>query len=234
MTRRYLTITGSNRSHGIGLAVLKHFYEEGWDVTGTYRDPTNSQALLELARKEDNVHALKLDVTSDESAKKFKNKLEKLIPHLDVLINNAGMPASPGTIMTAPISQLEEQMQVHAIGAVRMTQALLLLLRKAENAVVVNVSSMLGIINGIGSSWNHYAPSKTALNALTLQMAATLRSERICVFAVHPGWVATDIGGYGAPVSPERSAKGLYKVITAATMRDSGTFKDYTGSEMSW
>ena len=49
-----------------------------------------------------------------------------------------------------------------------------------------------------------------------------------------PGWVQTDMGGAGATVTVDDCAKGLFKVITTATVSQTGQFIDYTGKQLSW
>ena len=65
-------------------------------------------------------------------------------------------------------------------------------------------------------------------------VAATLASKAIIVVAVSPGWVRTDMGGAGAPLSPEASVRGLRKVIEGLTPRDSGRFLSHDGTEIPW
>ena len=70
----------------------------------------------------------------------------------------------------------------------------------------------------MGGGTPAYSMSKAALNALTLMLADELRSDRILVNAVCPGWVATDMGGSGGrPV--EQGARGI---VWAATLPDNG------------
>lgn len=234
MSRKYAAVTGANRPDGIGRALVSEFAARDINVAGTYRDHATARPLLDLAESSDRVFALQLDVTDDASCARFGAELAERFSRLDILINNAGMPSSPGTILTAPVSALRRQIATHAISVVGVTQAVLPLLRKSRASVVMNVTSTLGSIESVGAGWTHYAPAKTAANALTRQLAATLTREGICAFSVHPGWVATDIGGGSAPLSPSQSARHLCDLALSATMREAGTFKDYTGREVPW
>ncbi len=232
----FVIITGANRQKGIGLALVKTFHDHNWSVIGTYRDKKTSQPLLSLADNHTDIHALKLDVTSDESVAVFVKNLKKITQSINVLVNNAGIDESKGDMTTAPISQLEKQMQVHAIGPVRLTQALLPFLGKAKKkpAKVAVISSQLGTISSVSTSYTHYAPCKTAVNALVRQMGASLRNKNISMFSLHPGWVATDIGGHSAPLSSQESATGLYQVINSSDLNDAVTFRDYQGNALEW
>jgi NAD(P)-dependent dehydrogenase (short-subunit alcohol dehydrogenase family) len=97
-------------------------------------------------------------------------------------------------------------------------QLFLPLLRASDHARIVNVSSAAGSLASMGAGTPAYAVTKAALNALTRMLAADLRSERILVNAVCPGWVATDMGGPGGrPV-----ADGAASAVWAATLPDDG------------
>ena len=83
---------------------------------------------------------------------------------------------------------------------------------------MVNVSSEVASLAGMGGGTPAYTASKVALNALTRMLAAELRGDGILVNAVCPGWVATDMGGPGGrPV-----ADGAAGIVWAATLPDDG------------
>jgi len=113
-----------------------------------------------------------------------------------------------------------------------MVRAFLPLLRRSRHARVVNVSSEAGSLSTMGGGTPAYSLSKAALNALTRMLAAELRTQRILVNAVCPGWVATDMGGKGGrPV-----AEGAASVVWAAMLPDDGPtggfFRD--GRPLAW
>ena len=96
------------------------------------------------------------------------------------------------------------------------------------------MSSRLGSIRESSGMTLPYATSKAALNMLAKGLAATLGSRGIIVVALSPGWVRTDMGGAGAPLSPEASVQGLRRVIERLTLADSGKFLSHDGSEIPW
>jgi NAD(P)-dependent dehydrogenase (short-subunit alcohol dehydrogenase family) len=114
----------------------------------------------------------------------------------------------------------------------RVVQGVLPLL--ATGSVIVNVSSVLGSLSGMGAGHTFYAPAKTLQNALTRQLAADLASEGIIVMAVHPGWARTAIGGPGATVDPAASARGIADLLFSATAEDSGSYRDFEGNTIPW
>jgi len=107
------------------------------------------------------------------------------------------------------------------------------LLRKSPAARIVNVSSGSGSLASQTGGTPAYSISKLALNGLTLGFAQQLHSEKILVNAVCPGWVRTDMGGSGAPRSPEQGASGI---IWAATLPKNGPTGKFLrdGKEIAW
>jgi len=90
---------------------------------------------------------------------------------------------------------VREAFETNTLGAWRMCQAFITLLRKSAHARIVNVSSESGSLTVMGGGTPAYSVSKAALNALTRMLADELRSARILVNTVCPGWVATEMGG---------------------------------------
>jgi NAD(P)-dependent dehydrogenase (short-subunit alcohol dehydrogenase family) len=115
---------------------------------------------------------------------------------------------------------------------VRVVQAVDGLL--ARGSVVMNISSVLSSGSSAGEGFTGYVPAKRFQNALTLQIAAALRSRGAIVVALHPGWVATEIGGFGAPTSPSTSARAIVRTSLRLSTEDTGTFIDYDGRPIPW
>ena len=86
------------------------------------------------------------------------------------------------------------------------------MLRKAQGARIVNVSSEAGSLERMGAGTPAYGASKAALNALTRSLAAELAEDGITVHAASPGWTATDLGGEGGRPVAEGAASIKYVV----------------------
>lgn len=65
-------------------------------------------------------------------------------------------------------------------------------------------------------------------------LSIDLRSKEITVALVHPGWVRTDMGGSGASLDADRSVASMRQLFQRLTLRDSGRFFAYDGSEVPW
>jgi NAD(P)-dependent dehydrogenase (short-subunit alcohol dehydrogenase family) len=210
-------VTGGNR--GIGLEVCRQLAARGFDVVMGSRDPERGRATgLD-------VDVRQLDVADPASIAALR------LERCDVLVNNAAIDYDTWQRAgSADLRVVEEALEVNLLGAWRMTQALLPLLRRSAHGRIVNVSSGAGSITTMTGGPPAYSVSKAALNALTRLLAADLRP--ILVNAVCPGWVATDMGGPGGrPV-----AEGAAGIVWAATLPDDGPtggfFRD--GRPIAW
>ena len=104
-----------------------------------------------------------------------------------------------------------------------VTKALLPLLKKSDDARVINVSSGMGAWNSLDGSYAGYRLSKVSLNALTVMFANDLHGTAIKVNTISPGWVRTDMGGSHAPDSVEQGADTIVWLATAKNI-PSGKF----------
>ena len=108
--------------------------------------------------------------------------------------------------MSVDFATVDHALDTNLVGAWRTAVAFLPLLRRSAHPRIVNVSSQSGSLASMGAGTPAYAVSKAGLNALTRVLAAELRSERILVNSVCPGWVATDMGGPGGRPVAEGAA----------------------------
>lgn len=230
-----VVVTGANRAKGIGFALVQDLLKRGCGtVVATYHDRVYSDALLELAERDERVFAQPLDLTSAESAAALGDFCQANLKKIDLLINNAGIAGTrANSIIEAPIEEFENKLQVHAVGPLRVTQVLWPLLEKSGRPIIVNVSSTGGRMGNISRSYLFYGPAKAAQNALSIQMASNL-ADRAIILPIHPGWVLTDMGGENAPILPEQSAQGILDYVAKAGEAESGKFVDFTGKELSW
>jgi NAD(P)-dependent dehydrogenase (short-subunit alcohol dehydrogenase family) len=173
------------------------------------------------------VVARRLDVTDDESIAALVAELDGV----DVLVNNAGVLYDTWqTPSTADLEQVREALEVNLLGAWRVTQAMLPLMRAGGR--IVNVSSGAGALAGMGAGTPAYGVSKAALNALTLKFAGELRGRGILVNAACPGWVATDMGGSGGRPVEQGAASILWAVDLPDDGPTGGFFRD--GRRLDW
>ncbi len=191
-------VTGGNR--GIGLEICRQLAARGAQVLLGSRDPSRgAAALAKLGPAAAGIRVLPLAMDDASSIAKALAVISQDPGRLDVLINNAGV-FDKGD---APAQSLREEVLLrtiatNTIGPMLLAQAALPLLRKSLRARIINISSGMGQLSGMGGGSAAYRLSKTALNGLTATLAVDLASDRIAVNALCPGWVKTDMGGPGA------------------------------------
>ncbi|MBK7583879.1 MAG: SDR family oxidoreductase [Myxococcales bacterium] len=224
-------ITGASR--GIGLELARQVAARGDHVVAAARKPAGAVGLSELASSlPDRVQVVELDVASDASAARLK---DSVTGPLDVLINNAGVVGKSGPLDELDFDDLLTTYSTDALGPLRVTRALLPLLSAGSTKKIVNISTGMASIsdNGSGGAWG-YRMAKAALNMATKNLALMLRSEAIVCIAVNPGWVKTDMGGRGANMPVEESAKRILGIVASIGIGDTGRFLNYDGETFPW
>jgi NAD(P)-dependent dehydrogenase (short-subunit alcohol dehydrogenase family) len=226
-----IVITGANR--GIGLELARQYLSRGDSVHAGVRTPAHAGELTSLAEASSGrLRISACDVAVEPSVRAFAATMAEPV---DVLINNAGVRSRPDSLEKLDLDEAARTIQVNALGALRVTDALLSLLRRSRGAKIVNISSELGSIgdNNSGSSYG-YRMSKAALNMASRSLAIDLKEEGIVAVAINPGWVQTDMGGADAPITVTESAAGLIRTIDRLTLQDSGGFFDFRGERCAW
>ncbi|MDP4595279.1 MAG: SDR family oxidoreductase [Beijerinckiaceae bacterium] len=228
---RTCLITGANR--GIGLELARQSAAAGAKVIATCRDPANAEALQELAKKPGStLEIYRLDVGLAESVGALSRQLGDT--PIDMLINNAGiMGADPQTSLTMDFDTMGDVLNVNLIGALRVTQAFMTNVEAAKGKIAV-ISSMMAQYDFTGTSKLAYCVSKTAATRAFNMLAGDIRSKGVTICILSPGWVKTDMGGVGAPVTAETSARGLLQQIDKWALKDSGDFRNFEGRELAW
>lgn len=229
-----ILITGANR--GIGLQLTRDYIaQDDTQVFATYR--TLSPALEELDIANANAHLVALDVTDGTQIVAAMDAVGAQTDKLDVLINNAGasVPRSEQALGTITAEAMHHLFEVNAVAPLMVTRAFLPLLRAAEAAKIVMISSQLGSMSWYkGGDIYAYTTSKAALNMISRGLAGDLGKEGMVVITTHPGWVQTDMGGQNAPLTVEESSAGLQKLIAGLTPDDNGGFFRWDGSVHPW
>ena len=228
-------ITGSNR--GIGLALAEHYAKEGWKVIATCRKPSQAKKLKTIADKYPLVMIEKIDVTDMETINNVAYKYKDSA--IDVLINNAGISGGLTNQVFGNLdySIFKRVIDVNTFGPTRMAEAFLNHIAVSQQKKIINITSTQGSITRTRGGQYFYKTSKAALNMITRNLSQDLKSERIIVGLISPGWVITDIvEGFEDPrmLKPEESAYLVAKVIDSYTLDQSGYFFDETGTVAPW
>jgi len=229
-------VTGANK--GIGYEIAAGLGARGWSVGVGARDAGRLEAAVgKLRAGGADVFGVPLDVTDDASVAAAARLIENRAGRLDVLVNNAGVTGSrqqapttvdPETVRTA--------VETNVIGVIRVTNAMLPLLRRSASPRIVNMSSSVGSLTlqstpgtEVGPISAAYAPSKTFLNAVTVQYAKELSDTSILINAGCPGYCATDLNGFRGTRTPEQGAAIAIRLATLPDGGPSGGFFDDNG-----
>jgi NAD(P)-dependent dehydrogenase (short-subunit alcohol dehydrogenase family) len=215
-------ITGANK--GLGKETARQLGALGYTVILAVRDEKGGRAAAaELVAAGYDAHTVRLEVTDPAHIAGLASYLEKTFGKLDVLINNAGI-ALEWDGQPTNADKVRQTLEVNLIAPYAITEALVPLLSRSDDARVINQSSMLGSIGSVESSWEHmasfmsvgYSTSKAGLNMLTLMQSKSLASKGIAVAAAHPGWVKTDLGSQAAPMEVDEGASTVVELVTIA------------------
>ncbi|ANB16143.1 SDR family oxidoreductase [Dokdonella koreensis] len=242
MTQKIALVTGATR--GIGLETVRQLAQHGVHVLLAGRDPAKAaEAAAKLQQENLPVEAIALDVNDAGSIAAAVAEVERTQGRLDILVNNAGILVDD--LAKAPSAQSldawRKTFETNLFAVVAVTQAFLPLLKKAEAARIVNVSSILGSLtlhsdptSGIyGFKVPAYNASKSALNAWTVHLAYELRDTPIKVNAIHPGYVKTDMNGGEGELDIADGAKSSVELALVDAGGPTGSFT-HLGQTLPW
>ncbi|ASP39414.1 short-chain dehydrogenase [Bacterioplanes sanyensis] len=177
-------ITGC--SSGIGKALMQEFLHNHIKV---YAGVRNVHSLQDSEHQV--LTPIALDVTKEDDIARCAEEISRRHGKLDYLINNAGF-AAMGPLMELSTEQLERQFHTNVYAPVRLTQALLPSLKAANNAKVINIGSVSGILTTPFSG--AYCASKAALHSVSDALRLELAPWNIRVITVQPGAIESSFG----------------------------------------
>ncbi|MEM9718481.1 MAG: SDR family oxidoreductase [Bacteroidota bacterium] len=175
-------ITGC--SSGFGKLTAKKFQQEGWNVIATMRSPEKEQELTQI----DNIWVTRLDVTDRESIDTAVREGMTKFGNIEVLVNNAGY-GGHAALEQFTEAQFKAMFDTNVFGVIRTSQALLPHMRKQQKGVIINVTSMAGLV-GLPLT-STYSASKFAVEGLTQSLAHEYKPFGIGVKSVAPGAFTT-------------------------------------------
>jgi NAD(P)-dependent dehydrogenase (short-subunit alcohol dehydrogenase family) len=225
---RTALVTGANK--GIGYEIAAGLGALGWSVgVGARHQVRREEAVARLRAAGVDAFGVALDVTDDRSVTDAAELITERAGRLDALVNNAGITGGgPQQPTSVDLGIIRTVVETNVIGVIRVTNAMMPLLRRSPAPRIVNVSSSVGSLtrqSGPGSETTTgpvavaYAPSKSFLNAVTLQYAQELAGTNILINLACPGFVATDLNGFRGVRTPQ---EGAATAIRLATLPDGG------------
>lgn len=172
-------VTGA--SSGIGEAIANKLSAEGYQVYGTSRRGAQAGS--------SKFPMLALDVTDDQSVADAIQQLLTLEGRIDVLVNNAGFGVAPASAEESSIDQAKAIFDTNFLGLVRMTRAVVPLMRQQRSGRIINIGSILGVVPMPYVAL--YAASKHAVEGYTEALDHELRGFGIRTSVIEPAFTKT-------------------------------------------
>jgi NAD(P)-dependent dehydrogenase (short-subunit alcohol dehydrogenase family) len=181
-------VTGS--SSGIGLAASLALAKNGYLTYATMRNLAKRDSIQSVAEKEHlPVRTVQLDVTDENSVKNAIQSILSESGRIDLLVNNAGYGMT-GAFEDIGMDEIKSLYETNVFGVIRVTQAVLPIMRKQGSGRIINISSGAGRIGYPGGS--AYVSSKFALEGLSESMAFEVEQFGIKTVLVEPGFIRTN------------------------------------------
>ncbi|WP_371408443.1 SDR family oxidoreductase [Micromonospora zamorensis] len=226
--KKIALVTGANK--GIGYEIAAGLGALGWSVGVGARDQARRDtAVARLRDAGVDAFGVPLDVTDDRSVAAAADLIAEHAGRLDALVNNAAITGGgQQQPSSADLAVLRTVVETNVIGVIRVTNAMLPLLGRSTSPRIVNMSSGVGSLTRqsgpdgdttTGPVSVAYAPSKSFLNAVTLQYVRELADTKILINCACPGFVATDLNGFRGVRTPQ---EGAATAIRLATLPDGG------------
>ena len=182
-------VTGAGR--GIGRAIALKLAEAGANVVCLSRTEANSQKVAdEIAALGRQSWAVAVDVGDTAAVEAAVAKILEDTGGVNILVNNAGVTRD-GLLMRMSEADWDAVLDTNLKAAFTLTKAFARPMRKADNARIINISSVVGLMGNAGQA--NYAASKAGLIGFTKSCAKEFATSGITVNAIAPGFIATDM-----------------------------------------
>ncbi len=240
-SRQVMLVTGASR--GIGAAVARQAGAAGYSVVVNYA-ASDEVATALVAEIGNNSAAIRADVSDESAVLAMFADIDDRYGRVDVLVNNAGIAGSHGTLDTYTVEALEHLWAVNLTGPfVCAREAANRMRADGRGGSIVNISSKAAVLGG-PNEWVHYAASKGAIDTMTIGLSKELAPHNIRVNAVRPGLIDSDFHLYATPGrvermtpmvpmqrvgTPEEVAEAVLWLASPAASYVTGAFIEVTG-----
>ena len=219
------TVLVIGASRGLGLELATQYAVAGWRVIGTARTPEGLSRLQAV-----DAEALSLDVSDPASVSGLAWQLDG--EKLDLAIQVAGVIDRPPIGEPVTRERFDRIMHTNVLGVLQAIPQVAPLLQPGHGVLAV-ISSIMGSLQ-LSTSPDAvlYRVSKAAVNMVVRSAQAAYPD--LTLVALHPGWVRTNMGGAGAALSPEESARDLRQVLSGLSAKHKGQYLNHDGSVIPW
>ena len=239
-------------SQGIGLGFVRSLLQQDniAQIYATYRNRETAAELFKLEQEYgDRLTCLQVDITIESDIAAAVKQIQESVPQLHLVIYCVGVLHGKNLAPEKSLRQIDSEkliysFQVNSIGAVLLAKHLMPLFRKSDHSIFASISAKVGSIgdNRLGG-WYGYRASKAALNMFlkTTAIEYSRRCPKTIVVALHPGTTDTRLSQpFQKNVPPgklfpvEKTVNLLSQVITGLSIKDSGEFFSWDGSQLPW
>lgn len=197
---RLAVVTGGSR--GIGRAICRKLASLGAVVVLNGRDPQSGEGVVEELRAAGGeAEFFQADIAYQDEVTEFIAAVLQRYERIDILVNNAGI-TKDGLLLRMSAQDWEEVLRVDLTGAFYVTQAVARAMLRRREGVIVNISSVAGLVGNAGQA--NYSAAKAGLLGFTRALAKEFAGRGVRVNAVCPGFIET---GMTADL-PERARVG--------------------------
>jgi NAD(P)-dependent dehydrogenase (short-subunit alcohol dehydrogenase family) len=219
-------------SRGLGCALAAEFVARGWQVTATARGAGRTD-LHDLAGSAGGRLVVEtVDITAPDQVAALRDRLADNT--FDLLFVNAGVTNGPEqTVADVPTDTFTRLMVTNALSPMRVIEALQDLV-PPDGTIGVMSSGQGSVANNTRGGFEIYRASKSALNQLMRSFAARHADDPRTLLLMAPGWVQTDLGGAGAPLTIGQSIPGVADTIEAQAGRGGLQYLDYRSQTVPW
>jgi len=183
-------ITGGSR--GIGRVVALNLAKEGYNITFCYtsNEVAAKETVAEIEKTGVKALAVKADVSNESDVNALVQAARDAFGPIEVLVNNAGITRD-GLLLRMSEKDISDVLDTNLKGAFFCTKAVLKDMMKSRYGKIINITSIVGVTGNAGQS--NYAASKAGLIGFTKSVAKEYGSKGICVNAVAPGFIETEM-----------------------------------------
>ncbi len=190
LTDKIALVTGAGR--GIGRAVAKMLASQGAYVYLNYHgsEAAAQEAVAEILKSGGKAEAVQCDVSDFKACGEMIQMIIQKSGRLDILVNNAGITRD-GLLMKMSEEDYDKVLDINLKGTFHTIRHASRYLLKQRSGRIINITSVSGVLGNAGQA--NYSASKAGVIGLTKSAARELASRGICVNAVAPGYVKTDM-----------------------------------------
>lgn len=192
MTKPVALVTGAQR--GIGAAIARKLGKAGFALAIAARSAESLKAFAgELAAEGIEAEAFPCDVSDAAQVDAMFKAIQEKFGRLDAVVNNAGITRD-GLLMRMKEEDWDAVLDINLKSTFLVSKAALRMILKSSQGRIVNISSVVGVTGNPGQC--NYAASKAGMIGFTKAMAREYAGKGLCVNAVAPGFIESDMTGH--------------------------------------